>query len=192
MKLARIAVIALLGIVLVSTVACGSTSSSNPTITPASTPNLITIASVYTDNANGFSIPLMNGWDIDEMEGVEDGATFRDYSGCGKSYPYYGVIKSSAEGYTSVQTYYSENIEPYIEGYDGYYLVSKVNPPIDGVPAIGVVYTYVQEGADIVEMGCYFIRDDTLWGFAAGCSDTCWEEYVHIFDFVLSEFEILD
>ena len=42
MRLTRIAVIALLGIVLVATIACGSSSTSNPTATPTLQPTLIT------------------------------------------------------------------------------------------------------------------------------------------------------
>jgi hypothetical protein len=102
------------------------------------------------------------------------------------------VTASYEEGYTSVQTYYTEVIEPLIESFDEYGLISKENLTIDGIPAVRVIYTYVGSyGESVQETFCILIDQQTAWLIIGSCDVTCWNKYAGTFNTMTSSFHLL-
>jgi hypothetical protein len=176
MKLTRIAAVALLGIVTIFAVACGSSSTSTPRF------------ETYTDNTNGFSLSIPESWGAETDETV---VFFRSPSPCAGLYPFGDVVAASAEGYTSAQAYYSETFAPFLETLDGSGLISKENLTIDGLPAIKVIYTYTDSGYSFQEMASILIDQQTLWVIVGSCEITCWNQHVGTFNTMTNSFQSL-
>jgi hypothetical protein len=147
MRLARIAVIALLGIVLVSTVACGSNAEQEPTPTSMFT--------TYTNSSEGFSISVpdswyitSDSWEITHMNNetiTVQQTSFTSPSLCaGQIITAY--VTSFYTNFSSVQAYYSEVFEPLMVHLNEYALISEDDLTIDGIPAIKVIYTFIRDG----------------------------------------------
>jgi hypothetical protein len=198
MRLTRIAVIALIGIVLFSTSACSSTSTSKPTATPTytvaptttPTPTLMSGFTTYTNTSKGFSISVPDGWDTRTMQETEVGIFFVSPSRCAGGFPIASVATTNASGYTSVQTYYLEVFEPQSETWNGYKLISEENLTINGIPAIKVIYT--SEGYNIQEMGCILLNQQTAWMIVGSCDIECWDTYESTFNTMINSFHMLD
>jgi hypothetical protein len=159
-----------------------------PIVTP--TPTLTPGFETYTDYTNGFSISIPDSW---ETESDETGAFFFPTSQCAGWYPFGGVTASYEERYTSVQTYYTEVLEPLIENFDEYGLISRENLTIDGISAIKVTYTYVDSyGYSVQETGCVLVKQQTVWGIVGSCDITCWNTYEGTFNTMISSFRLLD
>jgi hypothetical protein len=80
-----------------------------------------------------------------------------------------------------------------IEDFDEYDLISKENLTIDGIPAIKVIYTYVDDGGYTVqEMGCFLVKQQTVWGIVGSCDITCWDTYKGTFNTMVSSFRLLE
>jgi hypothetical protein len=208
-RLTRIAVIALLGIVLVSTIACSSSSTPSLTPTPTSTPipaptptltPIPTLAKgfeIYTDDTNGFSISIPESWDIYSSE-TEGWVVFRHNSVCGGDFPA-GVVSTYSTTYTSVQAFYSEDIKSYIESSDNYDFVSEENLTIDGIPAIKIIFRDVWwediagvGATDVKVIECYLIKQQTVFGITLKCDPSCWDIYESTFNTMLTSFHVLD
>jgi hypothetical protein len=177
MRLKTIAAVALLSIAAIFAVACGSSKTSTPGF------------ETYTDTTNGFSISIPDSWEPDQQE---SGIYFISPSTCAEWYPFGAVTASYAEGYTSTQTYYSEIIGPYIEDFADYKLVSTENLRIDGIPAIKVIYTYVDDyGYSVQETFCILVDQGTAWLITGSCDTTCWNTYQGTFNTMSSSFRVL-
>jgi len=142
----------------------------------------------YTDNTNGFSISVPDSWETGTGEHLI--FIFSSPSKCEGGYPSGGVTASYED--TSVQTYYSEVVEPSIEDYDEYELISKENLTIDGVTAIKVIYTYAADGDTLQIMDCFLVRQQTLWRIIAQSVPACWNTYESTFNTMVSSFQVLD
>ena len=177
MKLSRIAAVVLISIVAIFSAACGS--SGTPT----------TGFTTYTDNINGFSVSVPDGW---EPEEDASGVYFLSPSTCADWYPFGAVTASYEGGYTSAQTYYAEVIEPLIESFNGYNLISKQNLTIDGIPAVKVIYTYVGSyGESVQETFCVLMNQQTAWLIIGSCDVTCWNKYQGTFNTIANSFHLL-
>jgi hypothetical protein len=177
MKISGVAAILLIGIVAVSAVACGSSGTPVQGFT------------TYTETTSGFSISAPDSWEPDEDE---SGVFFLSPSTCADWYPFGAVTASYEEGYTSAQTYCSEVIEPLIQTFQQYSLISRENITIDGVPAVRVIYTYVGSyGESVQETFCVLIDQQTAWLIIGSCDVTCWNKYAGTFDTMANSFHLL-
>jgi hypothetical protein len=180
MILARIAIIALLVITLVSTVACGSSSNHTPGF------------ATYTDYTNGFSISAPDGWDIEPMKESGDWAFFSPNLPCGGHFAVSSVMSLDL-GSTSLETYYYIVAKSlYEDDLDEYHFISEESLTIDSVHAIKVIFTYVDDGTTLQRMDCYLAREKTLWWIAEDCASTCWNTYEGTFNTMISSFRVLD
>ena len=176
MKLSGTVAILLVTIVALFAAACGSGADSE----------FVT----YTDNVNGFSISVPADW---EPEEDESGVFFLSPTTCAEWYPFGAVTASYEESYTSAQTYYTDIIEPVIESFNGYNLISKDNLTIDGNPAVKVVYTYIGSyGESVQETFCILINQQTAWLIIGSCDVSCWNTYQGTFNTMANSFHLLD
>ncbi|MFA5367804.1 MAG: PsbP-related protein [Dehalococcoidia bacterium] len=183
MRLTKIASIALLCITLVSTIACGS----NP---EQAAPGFTT----YTENINGFSISIPDGWDSFQMDTL--GVIFTCPHQCGEISAKGGVTVTDT-GHSSVQDYYTEEIVQLFEIEDRNNLISKEDLTVEGIPAIKIVYTfdsptYYGDMMNIENMECIFINQQGLWSIIMQCDSACWDTYKPTFDTMLDSFQLLD
>jgi hypothetical protein len=189
----RIAVIALLGIVLVSNVACGSNAEQEPT-SPS-------VFKTYTNSSEGFSISIpdswyiaSDSWDITRMDNetiTVKQTTFTSPSLCKDQIITFHVT-SSYEKYTSVQAYYSEVQEPLWVGLDDV-LIVREDLTIDGIPAIKVILNFVSDGDTVHLMLFYMINQQTLFNIVAEARNPiCWDIYEDTFNTMLNSFHLVD
>jgi len=185
MRVTRIAVIALLGIVTMFTVACSS--SSNHTSTPPLTPGFVT----HTDS--GYSISVPNSWEIQPMEATVIWAFFTCPSRCAGIATTVSVIETATNA-LNVQSYYSVHVEPRFKNVNEYDFISKEDLTIDGIPAVKVIYTDIHDvnnvGA-IQIMDCYLMNGQTLWSIEGSCAPSCWDTYKDTFNTMASSFHLL-
>ena len=168
----RIAAVAILGIVAISVISCSSSSG----------------FMTYTDSTYGFSVSIPDSWETEP-----DGAVvfFRAPAPCGGLYPFGDVVAASTEGYSSVQAYYNETFEPFVESLIDYHLISNESLTIDGSPATKVIYTYTDAGYTFQEMACLLIDQKTLWVIIGSCEISCWNQYAGTFDTMAGSFQAL-
>ena len=183
MRLTEIAGIILLGVVLVSAIACGSSSGTGLTPTPDSeftpTPASVEGFIIFTDDVNGFSISVPDTW---EPELIQTGDFFYAPSACGGWPASIAVTASYEAGYTDVQAYYDEVFRPYIEDFNGYRFVSEEDMIIGGIPSIKVIYSYSgTEGDSVQEMACVMVNQQIVWFVVGSCITACWDTYADTF-----------
>jgi len=144
----------------------------------------------YTNDINGFSISVPDGWEPEENT---SGVFFTSPATCADWYPFGAVTASYEEDYTSAQIYYADIIEPLIESFSGYNLVSKEDLTIGGIPAIRVIYTYIGSyGESVKETFCVLISQQTAWLIIGSSDVTCWNKYAGTFDTMANSFQLFD
>ncbi|MFA5374797.1 MAG: PsbP-related protein [Dehalococcoidia bacterium] len=180
MILARIAVIALLGMTLVSIVACGSDSEQGPTPTPVFT--------TYTNSSEGFSISIPITWETLSMGDV--GVFFSSDTTC-SGRPAVASVAPGAPN-TSLQTSY-ERIKTGLEAQEGFDIISEEEITIDGIPAWKCIFTAANllEGHAIQTEFCVLVQENTSWLISFMCVPECWDTYEDIFDTMLNSFQVL-
>lgn len=149
----------------------------------------------YTDNQLGFSIFTPDSWETNTGEsfyGSDYWIFFFSFSWCAKAVPFGGVTKIDAEGYTSLQNYYSDVINTLLKDEDDYQLISKENMTIDGIPAIKIIYTSSSDGTNWQEMLSFFIKQQEVWWIVGACDIECWDTYEGTFNTMANSFHVLD
>jgi hypothetical protein len=181
MRLARIALIVLLGIVLVSTVACSSGSEQGPTPTPVFT--------IYTNSSEGFAISIPTTWGTLSMG--DEGAFFSSDTTCSGRPAVASVVPGAPN--TSLQTSY-ERIKTGLEAQEGFDIISEEEITIDGIPAWKCIFTAANlvEGHTIQTEFCVLVQENTSWLISFMCLPECWDTYEDTFDTMLNSFHLLD
>jgi hypothetical protein len=174
MRLARIAKIILLGIVLVSTVACGST------------PEFVT----YTDNTNGYSMSIPTSWDT--VSWGDAGTFYGAPSQCSGGDIMADVIAKDTHT-LRLQTLY-EAFKNSAEDVEGFAFASEEETTIDGIPAMKLMYMYadVSTGDTYQEVSCLLLQENTRWSISFWCVPECWDTYEGTFNTMLNSFHLLD
>jgi hypothetical protein len=183
MRLTRIAVITLLGIVTIFAVACGSSATSTPGF------------ETYTDNTNGFSISAPDDWEITQMP-AREWVMFRCPSRC-TGLNATVAITFVDTAHSSVQDYYTDDLEPAFALDDSNNLISKEDLTIDGIPTIKVLHIFDMPTpyGDVIPLEnieCIFIYKQMLWTILMQCDSACWDTYKPTFDTMLDSFQLLD
>lgn len=175
MKLARIAVIVLLGIVLVSTVACGSSSEFR----------------TYTDNFNGYSMSIPTTWDIVGPWG-DAVILFGGTSQCSGGNITGSVISRDTHA-SRLQTLY-EGSKNSVEDEEGFIFISEEEITIDNVPAMKLMYMCIDisTGDPFQAVEYCLLRGNTSWLISFNCIPECWNTSESTFNTMISSFRFLD
>ena len=174
MRLARISLVVLLGIVLVPTVACSST------------PEFVT----YTDNTNGYSMSIPTSWDT--VSWGDAGTFYGAPSQCSEGDIMADVIAKDTH-ISSLQTLY-EVSKNRAEDMEGFAFISEEETTIDGIPAMKLMYMYtdVSTGDTYQELSCFLLQGNTSWLISFWCLPDCWDMYEGTFDTMANSFHVLD
>jgi len=190
MKFIRITAIALLGMAIIPAIACNANSEQGSTPTPTAAAGFTT----HTDNINGFSISVPDGWESFQLNTI--GIIFHCPQQCGAISARAGVTVTNI-GYSSVQAYYTEEIAQLFEVEDRNNLIFKEDLTVEGITAIKFIYTfdsptYYDDVMNIENMECIFINQQGLWSIIMQCDSACWNTYKPTFDTILASFQLLD
>lgn len=172
MRLARIAVVALLSVIAIFAVACGSESGFE----------------TYTDDTNGFSLSVPDGWEIEPMDTTKS-AVFTCSSACvGVA----NVVEITQDYSGDAEDYYTGTIKPTNDEIPGLDLSLKEDITIDGVSAIKVIWTLNQDEDSDKAMYYILVKGQTLWVITFHSESSCWDTYEDTFDIIANSFHILD
>lgn len=176
MNKARITLVLLLSIMLVSGLACGNG----------------TGYQTYTDNVNGFSIDYPEDWEMPPEE-LWEGAYVAFYAPeeCSDFTANFNVVGEGLPFSMSVQTYY-ESVKSILQILTGYTPISEEEMNMGVGAAIEHVYSYSLAGQTMTQMQIYLVEDQTAWVLTFSTVPACWGQYEPTFDTVVDSFQLLD
>ena len=192
MRITRIAIVLLLGILLVSGIACEGGGESEPTPTPTPAPTPVSGFLTYTDEANGFSISYPEDWELVPEEMWEDVLLMLWAPvACEEFITDFSITTEGLPYPLSVQSY-SEGAERHLRSLEGYTSISEEELTVDGKAAIKHVFTFIMEGETFKVMQVYLVENKTAWVLSFGTVPACWSQYEVIFDNMAGSFQLLD
>lgn len=165
-------------------------SGATPTPTAEQTPTPIPGYSIYTDEANGFSISYPEDWDkISDVPEVVLIA-YRDNSPCEDHFPNFNVGQSELSQPISVNELFGQEKE-YLATLEGYNHISEEDLIVSGLPAIKHVYILVRDEVTVDVMELILVEGTTAWFIACECAPGCWGYSKDDFDTIVSSFYLL-
>ena len=200
MRITKIAMILLIGIMLVLMPACGEGEEAAPTPKPTPTPS--SGYKTYVDEVDGFSVSYPTTWDVDVNPGMY-APVWADYSPpiTSLTSPCSYVtadsiiyIEEVPAGQNDVESYFRDFTEPFwLESEERISLSSQVIL-VDGIPAIKYIFADIPSKSDwpSTSMLVVLIREQTAWNIYNFVHSDCWYLYEDIFDTIINGFKVLD
>ena len=191
MKLTKLAVILLLGVMLISGVACGGGQGAEPTPTP--TPTSTPEHQTYTDENNGFSIDFPAGWQIAPDAQWEEAAVMLfDLFACNDGPLVCSLLIEELPYSMSVESFH-ELGEAGLQSLDEYTPISEEELNIGGKEVIKHVYTMMSSGQITYRFAQFaIVEDQTGYMLAFAAVPTCFDEHEDTFDMMADSFRLSD
>ena len=185
MKTKALILLALLAMLLGSTMACGGdgVQEAIPTLSP------VTEYFTYKDTVNGFSISYPEDW-REEPRGAL--VAFLAPSACGEEEAYFHVIKEDLPGPMTVEQYFAARERRLRETVEEYTIMDDEYFSVGGTEAIEIEMVWRRGGTLMKAMQLYLVVGSTAWVVTGTCAKACWSQYEPIFDTIVESFRLLD
>ena len=186
MRLSALVLPLLVAGVLSAGISCGGGGTA-PAETPAS------FYTLYSDEANGFSIQYPHSWQLDAGEALPEGlmVVCSAESTCGG---FTAKVAVQCEELPSAMTaaMYLEAQRLGLGLVGGYTAISDETVMADGETAVKHVYTLAGGNSTRKAMGLYLVDGMTGWVVTGVSALDCWSQYEPVFDAVLHSFRLVD